>query len=311
MMKPSRARNLLAASAALLLGSHAPPARADILYWSNYRISEVEQAGLSGISPFVSPSAPTGIAFDSAHFFYAASALNTITKYAPNGVGFPFVSGLGTGLSSPYGLAFDAAGNLFVANAGNNTIQMFTPGGVGSVFASTGLNSPRGLAFDRNGNLYAANFGNSTIEKFAPDGTPSLFASTGLSAPYGLAFDAVGNLYAANNTGATIERFTPGGSPSLFATDPQGAPSALTGIAFDSTGNLYAGNLGQTTVDVFTPGGAGSVFTGARVDQPQFLAFTDNAGVPLPLANQAPEPASLGLLGLGACLLAARRRRKA
>src|SRR5439155_871834 len=72
------------------------------------------------------------------------------------------------GLNLPRGLAFDAAGNLYVANYGDNTIEKFTPGGVGSVFASTGLSSPIGLAFDAAGNLYAANSGDNTIEKFTP-----------------------------------------------------------------------------------------------------------------------------------------------
>ena len=36
-------------------------------------------------------------------------------------------------------MAFDAAGNLYVANIGSGTIQQFTPGGSGSVFASTAL----------------------------------------------------------------------------------------------------------------------------------------------------------------------------
>src|SRR5436190_1123223 len=77
------------------------------------------------------------------------------------------------------GLALDSGGNLYVANAGNSTIEKFTPNGVGSLFASTGLNVPVGLAFDSGGNLYAANFVGNTIEKFTPGGLGSLFATTG------------------------------------------------------------------------------------------------------------------------------------
>ena len=71
-------------------------------------------------------------------------------------------------MNGPSGLAFDSAGNLYAANVNANTIERFTPGGVGSVFANTGLNYPLGLAFDSAGNLYAANLNNNTIEKFTP-----------------------------------------------------------------------------------------------------------------------------------------------
>ena len=91
-------------------------------------------------------------------------------------------------MNGPIGLAFDSAGNLYAANYGANTIEKFTPGGVGSVFANTGLNSPIGLAFDSAGNLYAANYGANTIEKFTPGGVGSVFASSGLSNPTFLAF---------------------------------------------------------------------------------------------------------------------------
>ena len=123
-----------------------------------------------------------------ADVMYVSVNNNTIVSYdTAAGVPTPttFAS---TGLSGPFGLAFDAAGNLYAANANNSTIEKFTPGGVGSVFASTGLNFSLGLAFDAAGNLYAANFGNSTIEKFTPGGVGSLFATTTASSPTFIAF---------------------------------------------------------------------------------------------------------------------------
>ena len=77
----------------------------------------------------------------------------------PAGVVSTFVS---SGLNTPEGLAFDAAGNLYVANAGNNTISEVTLAGVVSTFVNTGLySSPAGLAFDTSPatNLYVANQG--------------------------------------------------------------------------------------------------------------------------------------------------------
>jgi hypothetical protein len=51
-----------------------------------------------------------------------------------------------SGLSSPRALAFNNAGDLFVANGGANDILEITPNGTTSVFA-TGLDIPVGLAF--------------------------------------------------------------------------------------------------------------------------------------------------------------------
>ncbi len=125
------------------------------------------------------------------------------------------------------GQAQAVPGDLYVSNAGNNTIERFTPGGAASVFASSGLNGPTGLAFDASGNLYAANASNNTIERFTPGGAAAVFASTGLSNAYGLAFDAGGNLYAANQGNNTIERFTPGGAASVFASTGLNTPTFL------------------------------------------------------------------------------------
>src|SRR6266516_1445070 len=115
-----------------------------------------------------------------------------IYKYTPNGVRSTFAAGL----SSPGDLAFDTAGNLFVAETGNGSrgsgsILKFTPGGVRSTFV-LGLNGPIGLAFDSAGNLFVAD--STAIYKFTPAGVRTTFAS-GLEWPWGLAFDRAGNLF--------------------------------------------------------------------------------------------------------------------
>ena len=81
-----------------------------------------------------------------------------------------------------------------MANYLGDTIEKFTPGGVGSVFANTGLNGPIGLAIDKAGNVYVANYLGDTIEKFNPGGVGSVFANTGLNGPHGLAFDRAGSI---------------------------------------------------------------------------------------------------------------------
>ena len=95
--------------------------------------------------------------------FVAESSNGSITKVAPDGGTASFV-GTGSGFHEPLGVAFDTAGNLYVADFTGNTIKKITPAGVISVFASTGLSNPGALAFDASGNLYVANYGSSTIE---------------------------------------------------------------------------------------------------------------------------------------------------
>jgi hypothetical protein len=112
--------------------------------------------------------------------------VNTIEEFSPTGQDIRTVA---TGLDDPYGLAFDASGNLFVSNVGNNTIYEFYSGGGGRIFADSldNLSDPEGLAFDSDGNLYVANAGNGTIEEvFGPGADYSIFAS-GLDAPASIA----------------------------------------------------------------------------------------------------------------------------
>jgi sugar lactone lactonase YvrE len=179
--------------------------------------------------------------------------------------------------NSPNGLAFDAAGNLYVANFNSGTVDKVTPAGAVSIFVS-GFGNPRGLAFDAAGNLYVADGKANTVSKVTPAGMVSTFAS-GFSDPFGLAFDAAGNLYVSNTDSTTVSKVTPAGVVSTFASIP-----TPTGLAFDAAGNLYVGNSDGTditgnTVEKVTPAGVVSVFASipSAFAQPQYLAF-DGAG---------------------------------
>jgi sugar lactone lactonase YvrE len=84
-------------------------------------------------------------------------------------------------LAHPHGVAVDGAGNVYIADSGNNLVEKVMPGGVLSIFAGTGtagaptpgpatgspLNYPSGVAADGAGNLYIADSYNCLVEKVA------------------------------------------------------------------------------------------------------------------------------------------------
>jgi sugar lactone lactonase YvrE len=140
---------------------------------------------------------PAGVAVDSAGSLYVADTFNhTIRRITAAGAVTTF-AGLeqtagstdGPGLTAalfnqPTGLAFDAAGNLYVADTGNSTIRKITPAGVVSTLAglatisglkdgtgaSAWFNQPQALSLDAAGHVYVADTGNAAIRKITPAG---------------------------------------------------------------------------------------------------------------------------------------------
>jgi len=140
---------------------------------------------------------PTALAFDaSGSLWVANSPKDAVFKYAPAQLetsGSPqpevIVSTSEGSLSSPFALAFDAAGKLWVANIGTATIAAFSP----EMLAATGSPAPQieigssgagsfvipvGLAFDTEGSLWVVG-GDNTLYKFAQ----SKLGETGKPAP--------------------------------------------------------------------------------------------------------------------------------
>ena len=118
------------------------------------------------------------------------------------------------GFSAPTALAFDQAGNMYVANWSGGTVSKVDTAGNITTFASI-AGSPAGLAFDKQGVLYVSDYRNS-IYRVTADGKTSVFAA-GLHTPTGINFNKKGELLVTNRSSNEVVKISPGGDISIFA----------------------------------------------------------------------------------------------
>ena len=187
-----------------------------------------------------------------------------------------------SGYGNAYGVAFDKAGNLYVANEGSQIFKI-NSSGQGTLFATDSLNVPWGLAFDSAGNLYAANLFGKSITRYDSAGNligGAPFISGLASGPLGLAFDASGNLYVGRGGGAnTITRYDSSGNNIGVPPFASGTELVPHSLAFDTAGNIYASNYGYNTITRYDSAGnqIGTNFISSGLYKPQEMAF-DSAG---------------------------------
>jgi hypothetical protein len=197
----------------------------------------------------------------------------------------PSITSFASGFNDIRSEAFDATGNLYVADAGNNMVWKVTPIGVVSSVLNVGR--PTGVAFDAAGNLYVSSEVLQRVLQITPGGQTNVYAefvdNSGLLpinfSPFGPAVvDAAGYLYVAvvgNGAGAVYKVQPGGGASTRFAEPFFGA----TGLCSDAAGNLYVANSFDSfrgRVNKVTPGGVVSVFA-EGFKYPGSLAF-DAAG---------------------------------
>ncbi len=196
---------------------------------------------------------PAGIAVDPVGNLYVADTNNNRIRkivvipglVSPTGVVSTFAgsntagaadaTGTAATFNHPMGVAVDAAGNVYVADTGNNKIRKITPAGVVTTFAGSGtagsadgtgtaasFNTPTSLSVDSAGNVYVADKGNNKIRQITPTGVVQPWAGTGtagaldgtgaaatFNAPAGLVVDSGGNTYVADSANNTIRKISP------------------------------------------------------------------------------------------------------
>jgi len=195
--------------------------------------------------------APFDVAVDGAGNLYIAegasqrirkvsAATGIITTVAGNGTpGYAGDNGPATvaELNNPNGVATDGGGNLYIADATNNTVRKVTPAGTittvagngtagfsgdGGAATSAALHDPAGVLVDSAGNLYIADSTNRRVRKvdtagiittvagngmtgFAGDGGDALSAAI---APFAIAVETAGNLYIGDGGSSRVRKVT-------------------------------------------------------------------------------------------------------
>jgi uncharacterized protein (TIGR03437 family) len=294
-------------------------------------------------------SKPAGLAFDSTGNLYIADSGNnvirkvaastgTITTYAGAfsqggrylGNGGP---ALNAGLNGPVGLAVDAAGNLYIADSGNNVVRKVSTsliitlvaGNSTAGFAGDGgnpafaqLSHPKGVAVDAAGNVYIADTINSRIRAVTPNGVsistvvgtgqPAYFGDGGQAAqaavnfPIGLTFDASGNLIIADTNNNVVRKFAPGAASGTKPSISSGG--VITASQFGASATItpgtwieiYGTNLASTTTDwsnAFQGISAPTALAGTTVTVGGFNAFLDYVS-PGQVNAQVPSGVSTG-----------------
>ena len=211
---------------------------------------------------------PVGVALDSTGNLYIADNGNNRIRKVDTSGNISTVVGNGTGgysgdgaaatsaeLRSPTAVTVDGAGNIYLADNGNNRIRKVDTSGIISTVAGNGtggysgdgaaatsaeINSPYGVVVDSAGNIYIADRSNQRIRKVDTSGNISTVAGNGtpgysgdgaaatsaeLSSPSGVAVDSAGNIYIADAGNNRIRKVDTSGNISTAAGNGTGSYS--------------------------------------------------------------------------------------
>ena len=191
---------------------------------------------------------------------------------------------LGSGLISPESVALDAAGDVFIADYGNNRVVEVPTGGGALTTVGSGLIRPVATAVDGAGDVFIAEYGNNQVLEVQRSQPPTLsFAAT---AVFNTSTDSPQSVTVQNIGNQSLTAVSPGlaiGSNSFEQVAGSGTPADCT-----SSFSLAPGASCNLSLS-FIPQKTGSIVSAAT--------FTDNALNTTPSASQSITLNGTGLPG--------------
>lgn len=264
--------------------------------WSILAGSTGVAGSANGAGTAASFKGPTGLAVDKSGNVYVADEQNNLVRKITQGGVVTTLAGGGTGsgvvggavdgkgtaasFSSPYAVAVDKAGNVFVADLANQLIRKITPGGVVTTLAGSAgkygstngagtaalFSGPNGIAVDKTGNVYVADYGNNLIRKITSWGVVTTLAGA-------LGAKTNGGW---NNSEIFVGGFADGTGTSALFFNP-------FGVAVDGSGNVYVADKGNNSVRKITTQGVVTTLAGSRPGAG--ASGTASAGTAAPAGN--------------------------
>jgi uncharacterized protein (TIGR03437 family) len=209
-----------------------------------------------------------------------------LTTYAGNGtpgLAYEGSAAVFAQLNEPRGLAFDAGGNLFIADSANNRIRRVDPTGLLTTIGEPVFVSPRGVAVAIDGAIYVADTGKHRICQITDTGVvnvaggdaPGFGGDGGLAAgaqfqfPAALAFDSLGNLAVADMGNSRVRQLRP---EALVISVLQDGARAFNS-ASNAEGTIAPGMLATLLGEAFGPSEPASAPAGAA--WPRLLGGVD------------------------------------
>lgn len=202
------------------------------------------------------------------------STSGIITTVAGGGGGGDGGVATNAGLSIPQSVAVDIAGNLFIADHGNNRVRKVSTSGIITTVAGNGTSgylgdggaatnaslSPTGVAVDAFGNLFIADQDNSRVRKVSTNGIITTIAGGGgggdggaatnasVNHPFDVKVDSHGNLFIADTVNQRIRKVSTNGIITTIVGGGSGGDGGAatnaslnypSGVAVDNAGSIF------------------------------------------------------------------------
>jgi hypothetical protein len=232
-------------------------------------------APLSGVSGDDQATFTTALALG-AHTITARYSGDTNDAASASGVGPASAQSVlpASGLAFPIGVAVDGAGDLFIADLGNNRVVKLTPSPSQTTVGS-GLATPYGVAVDGSGDVYIAEYVNNQVVEVKPGGTQTTVAvASGLNSPTGVAVDGSGDVFiadAGNNRVVEVKR-------DGTQTNVGSGLNTPVGVAVDGTGDVFIADTNNNRVVEVKPDGTQTT-VGSGLNGPYGVAVDGSGDV--------------------------------